>query len=146
MNGLAKRVDDVKTVITENIAEMEPAGLCRLFSDIKAMETVLETDRIRVERELIARLGLPPQDAQKTHKVPGWKVTLSSPVSYRMDWRKWQEIRDSVPDKDRPTKWIETIDKNLLKRIRADQPESYAVVAEALTVTPNKPGVTVELI
>jgi hypothetical protein len=146
MNGLPKRIDDVKTVITENITEMDPAGLCRLFNDIKAMEAVLEADRIRVERELIGYLGLPPLDSQKTHKFSGWKVTLSSPCSYRMDWRKWQEIRETVPDKDRPTKWIETIDKNLLKRIRTDQPESYAVVAEALTVTPNKPGVTVEIL
>lgn len=146
MNVFPKRVDDVKTVITENIAEMEPAGLCALFSHIKSMEAVLEADRIRVERELIARLGLPVLDSQKTHKLPGWKVTLSSPCSFRMDWKKWQEIRDGVPDKDRPTKWIETIDKNLLKRIRSDQPESYALVAEALTVTPNKPGVTVEIL
>lgn len=120
------------------------AMLCGMHIEAKAAEKVLNADRIRIEQELIARLGLPEIGKQKTYTPAGFRVVIKADASYKMDWPKWGEIRGEIPESLRPTKWIEAIDKSKVKYLRSAEPTTFAQLSQALTTTPLKPSVEVE--
>lgn len=132
------------TLIEQDLTKLGVPELCAMHIQFKKAEELVTADRVKVEQALIAHLGLPEIDKQKTHSPEGFKVTIKSGASYKMDWPMWGEVRGEIPENLRPTKWIEAIDKQKLKYLRSANKEVFAKLSTALTTTPNKPGVTVE--
>lgn len=144
-----KREPSVKYTVPETVLKADLSGetdqeLCNLHIALKAAEHTMNSERIRVEQELIKRLGLPELFRQKTHTPAGFRVVITAEGDFKMDWPKWTEVRGTIPDAMRPTRWIETVDKPKVKYLRQTEPAMFALIAQALTTKPLKPSVTVE--
>jgi hypothetical protein len=146
---VTKRESKVKyivpeTVLKEDLSKETDQELCDLHIALKAAEHTMNSERVRVEQELIKRLGLPELFRQKTHTPAGFRVVIAAEGDIKMDWPKWTEVRGTIPEAMRPTRWIETVDKSKAKYLKQAEPAMFAQIAQALTTKPLKPSVTVE--
>lgn len=146
---VTKKETLVKYAVPETVLKADLSGetdqeLCNLHIALRAAENTMNNERVRVEQELIKRLGLPELFHQKTYTPAGFRVVIKADGDIKMDWPKWTEVRGTVPDALRPTRWIEVVDKPKVKYLREIEPTTFALIAPALTTKPLKPGVTVE--
>ena len=99
---------------------------------------------LKVEQSLIPLLKS-RDDGQATTRTPmGKKIVLKKKNNYTLNGTKLLKVRDQIPEDLLPLKVKELLDEPRLKYIRNNEPEVYAIFAEALTATPAKPNVTVE--
>lgn len=118
-------------------------ALCRDWRDAKNAENAARDVRVSIEKELAAALDVPPEGS-KTHKLDNFKVTLTQPVTRKVDARKWATVMDRVPRALRPVKTTLAADSTGCKWLANNEPEMWAAIAEAFEVKPGKVGVKVE--
>ena len=111
----------------------------------KVEEARATARRIDVEQALVNLLGVREEGAQ-THNGEHYKVTLTGVVNRRFDAAALSALADRIPTplllqavRYKP----EPIAAGI-RYLRNNEPETYAVLAEALTVTPGKPQVRIE--
>jgi len=103
-----------------------------------------QAELIRIEKTLIPLLN-GKQDGSATTRTPlGKKIVLKQKNNYKLDGTKLLKVRNKIPEALLPLKVKELLDETRLKYLRNNEPEVYAIFAEALTSTPAKPNVTVE--
>lgn len=110
----------------------------------KRFEDAATERRIELEREIIELLGI-RDEGSMTHKIgDGFKVVITAKKSRKMDWDMLDAIPLSkLPESLRPVKVKRELDERGVKYLRDNEPELYAVLSPALTVTPTKPQVIV---
>lgn len=113
----------------------------------KAEEARATQARLDAEAALIDALGVREEGAQ-THRGEHYKVTLTGVVNRRFDAAALEALRGAIPAalfaqavRYKP----EPINAGLVY-LRNNEPDTYAVLAQALTVAPGKPGVRVEAV
>ncbi len=126
----------------EALMERETEDLCRDWLRAKFAEEKCREWRLAVENAMEARLEH-PIEGSKTHSVGDCKVTLTARLYRKMDWTKWEEIKERVPTDLRPVKVIEELDETGVKWLAKNRPDIYQTVCEAITTTPGKIGVKV---
>lgn len=103
--------------------------------------------RLEAEAALIDALGVKDEGAQ-THRGESYRVTITGVINRRIDPAALSALADRIPTplllqavRYKP----EPIAAGI-RYLRNNEPETYAVLAEALTVTPGKPQVRVEFV
>lgn len=101
--------------------------------------------RLDAEAALIDALGVREEGAQ-THNGESYRVTITGVINRRIDPAALSALADRIPTplllqavRYKP----EPIAAGI-RYLRNNEPETYAVLAEALTVTPGKPQVRIE--
>lgn len=103
-----------------------------------------QAELIRIEKTLIPLLN-EKQDGSATTRTPlGKKIVLKNKTNYKLDGTKLLKVRNKIPEALLPLKVKELLDETRLKYLRNNEPDVYAIFAEAITATPAKPNVTVE--
>jgi hypothetical protein len=85
-----------------------------------------------------------PDDGTKTHRVDGYKVTVSGRINRTINDELWYSIRQGVPKSLWPVRDKLSVDAKGVKYLKDKHPETWAIVATAITERPGKPGVKVE--
>lgn len=113
----------------------------------KAEEARAAQARLEAETALIDALGVKDEGAQ-THRGESYRVTITGVINRRIDPAALSALADRIPTplllqavRYKP----EPIAAGI-RYLRNNEPETYAVLAEALTVTPGKPQVRVEFV
>jgi len=117
--------------------------LAKDWREAKTAENTSRDFRLETEGKIIDLAGMKAEGSQ-THDAGTYKITVTSSMTRKLDEKKWKEIESSIPEDLRPVNYKPSIDLKGIRYLQENYPETYAIVAKALTVTPAKPSVKVE--
>ena len=105
--------------------------------------------RVQIEQQMIAAAAFTKLEGSQTLKNDAVKVTFTAKLMKKLDVKKWLDIKPRLPEAfQRVVKETSIIDYKLDQKgmdyLRDNAPDSFAQVAEAITVTPTKTAVKVE--
>lgn len=95
-------------------------------------------------QQIIARMGA-PDEGQKTYVVGSYKLTIEQPVTTKIDWDAWDTVKDRIPEALHPIEMKASLDEKGVRWIRNNEPDIYSVLAQALTITPAPPSLSVAI-
>ncbi|NBT30480.1 MAG: hypothetical protein EBT13_00855 [Rhodobacteraceae bacterium] len=133
-SGRDSRKDDAMSNVTT---------LARDWLEAKRAEQEAAERRINIEAQLAAALDVKDEGAI-THKIDGYKVTLTQPVYRSVDAELWEKIKDRVPVAMRPVKVKLEADATGIKYLANNEPEIWNKIAEAFTTKPGKIGIKIQ--
>ncbi len=119
--------------------------LARDWLDAKKAENAANAERIRIEGLLTAALDV-PDEGSKTHKIDGYKVTLTQRVTRKVDADMWEQVKAKCPEGLQPIKTKIEADAVGCKFLADKEPKLWKAIAKAFTATPGKIGVKVEAV
>lgn len=114
--------------------------------EAKAAEEAAKAKRVQLEADLAKALEVPEQwEGSQTRTVNEYKVCVKRAMNVKIDAARLQEITDRYGLKEEAAKsfrWKCELDK---KGWNALNPTTQSVFSEAITKTPGKVSITVEL-
>ena len=124
--------------MTDNVS-----ALARDWRIAKQAEAKANAERIKIEEQLSAALDV-PTEGSKTHKIDGYKVTLTQPVTRKLDVDAWEKVKGKCPDALHPIKTKIEADAAGMKWLQENEPQIFKQIASAFETKPGKIGVKVE--
>lgn len=119
------------------------SALARDWLEAKQRETQAQAERIKIEEQLSSALDA-KQEGSVTHKIDGYKVTLTQPVTRKVDPKVWATVENKCPEALRPIKTKIEPDVTGIKWLMDNQPSTWAKIAPAFESKKGKIGVKVE--
>jgi hypothetical protein len=110
----------------------------------KNVENLARASRHQAEAQVLRHIKFEPLEGSETHKVGDLKFTVSARMSRKLDPERWAEIEPKIPENLRAV--VETRPVLVTAGVRylmANEPETWAVIAEAVTSTPQKPQIKI---
>lgn len=119
--------------------------LCAGWLEAKRAEQRANAERIAIEVQIAQALDV-PSEGSKTHKLEHFKVTLTQPVSRKLDVMAWDKVRDICPPDMQPIKVKLEADAIGCKYLANNEPALWAKISPAFETKPGKIGVKVEAV
>ena len=121
------------------------ASLAAAWHKAKADEVEANRRRLEAEAKMLDLIGTQAEGTAK-FGAGDYAVSVSFGSTTSVDEDKLREIADRVPVdiQKRVIRWKPAIDARELKYLRCNEPDLYAVIAEAITVKPSKPSFKIE--
>lgn len=119
------------------------APMARDWLDAKTAEDEARKRRIEIERQLSAALDV-PQEGARTHHIDGYKITVNQPVSRKVSPEGWALVSTKLPFEMQPVRTKLEADATGCKYLADKEPELWAKIASAFTVTPGKVSFKIE--
>ena len=129
---------------TENV--MDNINLDILAADwlsIKAEETALTAKRHAIEEQIAAALEV-KSEGSISHKLDGHKITLTQPVSRKVDAIIWDKVSRKIPKPFHPVKTVISADSAGCRYLLANEPKLWAKIAPAFATRAGKISVKIE--
>ena len=120
-------------------------ALCAAWLEAKRAEAAANKRRLEIEDQLAQCFDV-PIEGSKTHKLESHKITLTQPVSRKVDVAAWDSLKDRLPRDMWPVKVKIEADAAGCKYLANNEPELWARVASAFETKPGKVGVKVEAV
>lgn len=119
--------------------------LCLALMRAKEDEDRARETRVAIEAEIV-KLVDAREEGSVTTTGEQFKASVTFGVNRTVDREALEAIRDSVPPAlfHKAFDYRPSIDLAGLKYLRNNEPETYAVLAQAITARPAKPSVKVE--
>lgn len=112
----------------------------------KAAEQIATQRRLEAERDVLHLLG--EISAEGTHKssAGAYTVTVRSSMTRTIDRDVLVQIAPQIPEAigKRLFRWKPELDLRELRYVQDNEPELYGIVAQAITMKPAKPSISVE--
>ena len=118
-------------------------ALARDWLDAKRAENAANAARIKIEEELAQALDV-PDEGSKTHKIDGFKVTLTQPVTRKLDAVVWEKVKQHISPEMAPVKVKLEADATGCKWLATNDAKTWSKIAPAFETKPGKVGVKVE--
>jgi hypothetical protein len=118
-------------------------ALARDWLDAKRAENAANAARIKIEEELAQALDV-PDEGSKTHKIDGFKVTLTQPVTRKLDVALWEKVKQHISPEMAPVKVKLEADATGCKWLATNDAKTWRKIAPAFETKPGKIGVKVE--
>ena len=134
------------TIPNENLND-----LASQWREAKKAEDQANAQRVALEQQLIKTLEFTKPEGSQSVKTDTFKVTLTAKLNKKLDIPHWLSIKERIPDalravvKEKPTIDYKLDDKGL-KYLENNEPDIYTLLCEAITVTPAKTAVKVEVL
>jgi hypothetical protein len=131
---------------TEN--EMDNIIVDSLAADwlaVKAEEKALTAMRHAIEEQIAAALEA-KDEGSISHKTEGHKITLTQPVSRKVDAIVWDKVSKKIPQHLQPVKHTVSADAAGCRYLLANEPKLWAKIAPAFETKAGKIGVKVEVL
>ena len=110
---------------------------------IKAEEKALTAKRHAIEEQIAAALEV-KDEGSISHKLDGHKITLTQPVSRKIDAIVWDKVAKKIPTHLHPVKTVISADSAGCRYLLANEPKLWAKIAPAFETKAGKIGVKVE--
>lgn len=127
----------------ENELTSNIAPLARAWLDAKRAENEANAARLKIEAQMQGALEI-PQEGSKTHKVDGFKITVTQPVTRKLDEAEWAKVQVYCPAEYRPIKTKIEADATGCKWLVENEPKLWALISGAFETKPGKVGFKVE--
>lgn len=118
-------------------------ALARDWITAKQEEDAARVRRVKIEGELTAALEA-KEEGSITHKLDGYKVTLTQPVTRKLIESEWEKVRGECPMEFWPVKTKLEADATGLKWLAANEPKYLRKIASAFESKKGKIGVKVQ--
>ena len=118
-------------------------ALARDWLDAKRAENAANAARIKIEEQLAQALDV-PDEGSKTHKIDGFKVTLTQPVTRKLDADVWEKVKQHISPEMAPVKVKLEADATGCKWLATHDAKTWRKIASAFETKPGKIGVKVE--
>ena len=112
---------------------------------IKAEEKALTAKRHAIEEQLNAALEA-KDEGSISHKTEGHKITLTQPVSRKVDAIIWDKVAKKIPTHLHPVKTAISADAAGCRYLLANEPKLWAKIAPAFETKAGKIGVKIEVV
>lgn len=112
--------------------------------EAKREENAARDRRLAMESQLAEALEV-PDEGSKTHRLTDHKVTLTQPVTRKVDPDAWGSVEKLCPVAMQPIKWKLEADASGCKWLANNEPEIWRKIAPAFETKPGKVGVKVEV-
>lgn len=112
----------------------------------KALEEKARERRIEAEQAILAEIGEIKAEGQTAIKAVGYKLTVTGSMNRRIDGSVLAAVRESIPAAlfDQAIRWKPEVNLTGLRYLQNSEPDTYSILAGAITTTPAKPSVRVE--
>lgn len=118
-------------------------ALARDWLDAKRAENAANAARIKIEEELAQALDV-PDEGSKTHKIDGFKITVTQPVTRKLDAVVWEKVKQHISPEMAPVKVKLEADATGCKWLATNDAKTWRKIASAFETKPGKVGVKVE--
>lgn len=118
-------------------------ALARDWLEAKRAEAAATKRRHEIEGQLASALDV-PTEGSRTHKLDGYKVTLTQPVARKLDVAAWEKVKALCPADMQPIKVKIEADATGCKYLAKNEPDLWRKIAIAFETKPGKVGVKVE--
>jgi hypothetical protein len=115
----------------------------RLF-EAKNAEREATAARIEIEEEILILVPAREEGSDSRLLSNGLKLKTIGKLIYKVDLEKLIQLTAARPDGFKPVKTELKADDTILKAIRAQRPDLWREIADAITTKPAKTAVTVE--
>ena len=117
--------------------------LAQDWLEIKAQEKDIIAKRHAIEEQITTALEV-KGEGSISHKLEAHKVTLTQPVSRKIDTILWEKVKDKIPENMHPVKVSVTADSAGCRYLADKEPRLWAKVAKAFEMKLGKIGIKVE--
>ena len=117
--------------------------LAQDWLEIKAQEKDIIAKRHAIEEQITQALEV-KGEGSISHKLEAHKVTLTQPVSRKIDTILWEKVKDKIPENMHPVKVSVTADSVGCRYLADKEPRLWAKVAKAFEMKAGKIGIKVE--
>jgi hypothetical protein len=117
--------------------------LAQDWLEIKAQEKDIIARRHAIEEQITTALEV-KGEGSISHKLEAHKVTLTQPVSRKVDTILWEKVKDKIPENMHPVKVSVTADSVGCRYLADKEPRLWAKVAKAFEMKLGKIGIKVE--
>jgi hypothetical protein len=121
----------------------ELAELAAAYVRAKAQEAIMADQRRAIAAKIQALTGH-TAEGQKTYAADQWKVTVKAPLIRSMNWDAWEQVKGRIPEDLWPVEMKPSLDEKGVKWLQNNEPETYAVLSEALIIKPGSVQITVQ--
>ena len=118
-------------------------GLASEWLEVKAQEKEIIAKRHAIEEQITKALDA-KGEGSISHKLEQHKVTLTQPVSRKVDPIVWDKIKDKIPENMHPIKVVMSADAQGCRYLLEKEPRLWAKVSKAFETKQGKIGVKVE--
>lgn len=118
-------------------------ALAGAWLDAKSAEDAARKQLLKIEAQLAEALDA-KEEGSITHKLDDHKVTLTQPISRKVDAAVWGSVAYLIPEQLRPVKVKLEADAKGMKWLAENEPAMWAKIAPAFETKPGKIGVKVE--
>jgi hypothetical protein len=117
--------------------------LARDWLEAKRAEAEAAKRRYAIEAQMCDALDV-PDEGSKTYKLDGYKVTVTQPVTRKLDEAIWQKVSALCPAEMHPIKVKIEADATGCKYLAQNEPAIWKKIARAFETKPGKVGFKVE--
>ena len=118
-------------------------GLAAEWLQLKAQEKEVIAKRHAVEKQITEALDA-KDEGTISHKLDQHKVTLTQPVTRKVDAVQWDKVKDKIPENMHPIKVSISADAVGCRYLAEKEPVLWRKVAKAFESKQGKIGVKVE--
>ena len=111
----------------------------------KAAENAANKARVAIEEQIVSMIGAREEGSATTELANGLKLTITGKMTYKADMPTLLTICQTLPEALRPIKTEVKLDETGAKYLRNNEPEVWAQLAPAITITPAKTAVSVKV-
>jgi hypothetical protein len=129
----------------KGIAMSNVDGLAAEWLAIKAQEKELIAKRHAIESQISKALDVKDEGAI-SHKLDQHKITLTQPVSRKVDAVQWDKVKDKIPEHMHPVKQSISADATGCRYLAEKEPVMWRKIAKAFESKQGKIGVKVEVL
>jgi hypothetical protein len=127
----------------KGIAMSNVDGLAAEWLQLKAQEKEVIAKRHAVEKQITEALDA-KDEGTISHKLEQHKVTLTQPVTRKVDAVQWDKVKDKIPENMHPIKVSISADAVGCRYLAEKEPVLWRKVAKAFETKQGKIGVKVE--
>jgi len=118
-------------------------GLAAEWLQLKAQEKEIIAKRHAIEAQITKALDA-KDEGTISHKLDQHKVTLTQPVTRKVDAVQWDKVKDKIPENMHPIKISISADAVGCRYLAEKEPVLWRKVAKAFETKQGKIGVKVE--
>lgn len=118
-------------------------GLAAEWLQLKAQEKEIIAKRHAVEKQITEALDA-KDEGTITHTLEQHKISLTQPVTRKVDAVQWDKVKDKIPEHMHPVKHSISADAVGCRYLAEKEPVLWRKVAKAFETKQGKIGVKVE--
>ena len=119
--------------------------LAQAWLDAKHAEAMANAERLKIEAQMVEALDV-PTEGSKTHKIEGYKITVTQPVTRKIDADIWAKVSAKCPTAMQPIKTKIEADAAGCRYLADKEPAIWKRIAAAFETKPGKVGFKVEAV